>query len=292
MATLREVKTRIRSVISTKRITNAMEMVASAKLRRAQQKVEQSRPYGRKMDEMLSQLAAGSTGEITHPYFDEREIKKRTLVLITSDRGLCGSFNSNIIRQAQDWLKMHKGEEVELVTIGKKGNDFFKKRETPIVKFYGDWGGNLDYDKARDIVRMLTDRFVTGETDEISLLFTRFISMVKYRLSMEKYLPVARPEIKDDNKDVGHGTGDYIFEPNAEQIYGALMPGYAATKMVTALVESFASEHGSRMIAMNGATKNAGEMINSLTLEYNKARQAQITTELTEVVSGAEALKG
>ncbi|MFZ5981651.1 MAG: ATP synthase F1 subunit gamma [Candidatus Zixiibacteriota bacterium] len=292
MATLREVKKRIRSVISTKRITNAMEMVASAKLRRAQQKVEQSRPYGKKMDEMLSQLAAGSTGEITHPYFDEREIKKRTLVVITSDRGLCGSFNSNVIRQAQDWIRKHDGEELELVTIGKKGNDFFKKRKTPVIKYYGDWAGILDYDKARDVVRMLTDRFVSAQTDEIVLLFTRFISMVKYRVTMEKYLPVARPEIKEEKTVAAHSSKDYIFEPNAEQIYGALMPGYATTKMVTALAESFASEHGSRMIAMNGATKNAGEMITSLTLDYNKARQAQITTELTEVVSGAEALKG
>ena len=292
MPTLREVKNRIRSVISTKRITSAMEMVAAAKLRRAQQKVEQSRPYSKKMDEMLSQLAAGSTGEIIHPYFEEREVKKRTLVIFTSDRGLCGSFNSNVIRKAQEWIAGHQEGELELVTVGKKGNDFFKKRSWPVVNYFGDWGGSLDYDKARDIVRFLTDRFVAGDTDEISLLFTRFLSTVKYRISLEKYLPVARPEIKTDEGEMFKGNKDYIFEPDAEKIYGALMPGYATTKMVTALVESFASEHGSRMIAMNAATNNAGEMVHGLTLDYNKARQAQITTELTEVVSGANALKG
>ncbi|MDD5426935.1 MAG: ATP synthase F1 subunit gamma [candidate division Zixibacteria bacterium] len=292
MPTLREVKKRIRSVISTKRITNAMEMVAAAKLRRAQQKVEQSRPYSKKMDEMLAQLAAGSIGEIIHPYFEERQPRKRSLVIFTSDRGLCGSFNSNIVRHAQNWLNEHKDTEVELITVGKKGNDFFKKRSWPVVNYYGNWGGSLNYDKARDMVRFLTDRFVAGETDEISLLFTRFISMVKYRISLEKYLPVARPEIKTSTNELSHGLKDYIFEPNAEKIYAALMPGYATTKMVTALVESFASEHGSRMIAMNAATKNAGEMVYNLTLDYNKARQAQITKELLEVVSGADALKG
>ena len=286
MATLREVKKRIRTVVSTKRITNAMEMVAASKLRRAQQRVEQARPYAKKMDEMLSHLASGSTGEITHPYFEERAVTKRTLVVFTSDRGLCGSFNSNVIRRAVEWI--HKGEDVELVTVGKKGNDFFKHRRWPIVEYFGDWGGSLDYDRARELVRLLTERFVSGQTDSISLLFTRFLTLVKYRVSLEEYLPIPRPE-------TGQDTGvsrEYIFEPNAEQIYGALMPGYATTKMVTALAESFASEHGSRMIAMNAATKNAGEMIQTLTLEYNKARQAQITKELLEVVSGAEALRG
>lgn len=288
MATPREVRKRIRTVVSTKRITNAMEMVAAAKLRRAQQRVEQARPYSQKMDEMLGQLAAGTTEEIMHPFFEERPIKRKTLVVFTSDRGLCGSYNSNIIRRAVQWIDESGDVEIELVTIGKRGNGFFKRRAYTIADYYGDWGGVLDYDKARQIVSFLTERFISGQTDEISLLFTRFLSMVRYRVSLEQYLPVARPEVADE-------TGlskDYIFEPSPEKIYAALMPGYATTKMVTALVESFASEHGSRMIAMSAATKNAGEMIDSLTLEYNKARQAQITKELLEVVSGAEALKG
>jgi F-type H+-transporting ATPase subunit gamma len=288
MATLREVRKRIRTVVSTKRITNAMQMVAAARLRRAQQRVQQARPYSEKMDEMLSQLAAGTTEEILHPFFEERPVKKKTLVVFTSDRGLCGSYNSNIIRRAMQWIDESGDVEIELVTIGKKGNGFFKRHPYTIASYYGDWGGVLDYGKARQIVSFLTERFVSGQTDEISLLFTRFLSMVKYRITCDRYLPVARPEVADK-------TGlskDYIFEPSPDKIYAALMPGYATTKMVTALVESFASEHGSRMIAMSAATKNAGEMIDNLTLEYNKARQAQITKELLEVVSGAEALKG
>lgn len=286
MATLRAVKKRIRTVRSTRRITKAMEMVAAAKLRRAQQRVEQAKPYAHKLDEMLSHLAAGATGEISHPYFEERPVKKTTLVVVTSDRGLAGSFNANVIRKADQWLAQQEGE-VEIVTIGKRGNDYYKRRRWPILQFFGDWGGVLNYDKARQITSLLTERFVSGQTDRIVLIFTRFISMVRYQIVTEQYLPVARPQVDDKSRG-----SEYIFEPSPEEIYAALMPGYATTKMVTALTESFASEHGSRMIAMGAATKNAGEMINSLTLEYNKARQAQITKELLEVVSGAEALKG
>lgn len=287
MATLREVRKRIRTVISTKRITKAMEMVSAAKLRRAQQRVEQSRPFNRVMEELLGHLAAASTEEITHPFFEEREIKKKTLVVVASDRGLCGSYNANIIRRATHWLKENGQYEPELITVGKKGNDFFKKRQWPIVKFYGDWSGVIDYDKAKDLARLLTWRFLNKETDEITLLFTRFLSTVKYELSMERYLPVARPKGEEE-----HAYNiDYIFEPSAEAIYDAVLPDYTMSKMIMALAESFASEHGSRMIAMGNATSNAEEMVDTLTLDYNKARQAQITKELLEVVSGAEALR-
>lgn len=291
MATLREVRNRIKSVVSTQRITSAMEMVAAAKLRRAQARIEQARPYANKMDEMLSHLAAGSTGEIVHPYFEVRDIKKKTLVVIASDRGFCGSFNSNIIRTTNRWIEDNKDVEIELAVIGKKANDIFKRRSTPVVRYWGDWGGSLDYNRACDVVRFLTDRFVSAETDHIDLLYTSFVSTSKYKVTEQMYLPVPCPETLDDQEGDA-GVLDYIFEPNAEKIYSALMPGYATTKMVTAMADSFASEHGSRMIAMNAATSNAGDMIHDLTLDYNKARQAQITKELLEVVSGAEALKG
>jgi F-type H+-transporting ATPase subunit gamma len=289
MATLREVKKRIRSVVSTKRITKAMEMVAAAYLRRAQQRVEQAKPYAQKMDEMLANLAAAATGEIVHPYFEEREVKKKTLVVIASDRGLCGSFNTNVMRRANKWLAENNEYEIELVTVGKRVRDYYKVRDIEILEYFSDWGGQLDYDRAKQMVNLLTERFVSGDTDEINLIFTRFLSMVRYQLTTERYLPVSRPVADDDEQGV---ASDYIFEPTSEQIYAALMPSYATTKMVTALTESFASEHGSRMIAMGNATKNAGEMVDALTLDYNKARQAQITKELLEVVSGAEALKG
>lgn len=289
MPTLRDVKNRIRSVQSTRRITKAMEMVAASKLRRAQQAVEQTRPYAKKLDEMLGHLAASASADIVHPYFEVRPIKKKTLVVIASDRGLCASFNSNVIRRAERWLKENDNVETEIVAVGKRANDYFKNRRWSILSFYGDWGGVLDYARAREIVASLTGRFISGETDEITLIFTRFISMVRYQLSTEQYLPVAPPETGAENSG---SSGGYIFEPSSEEIYAALMPSYATTKLVTALVESFASEHGSRMMAMGNATKNAGEMVRDLSLEYNKARQAQITKELLEVISGAEALAG
>jgi F-type H+-transporting ATPase subunit gamma len=264
-----------------------MEMVAAAKLRKAQQRVEQAKPYAKKLDEMLSHLAAASSGEIVHPYFEERTAKRKTLVIIASDRGLCGSFNANVIRRADAWLLEHRDTDVELITVGKRVNDYYKRRKYPIVKFFGEWGGVLDYDKARAIVALLTERFVSRQTDEIRLVFTRFLSTVRYQIVNDQYLPVAKPKLSKEA-----AVGEYIFEPSPEMIYSALMPGYAVSKMVTALVESFASEHGSRMIAMGAATTNAGEMISTLTLDYNKARQAQITKEILEVVSGAEALKG
>ena len=287
MATLREVKKRIKTVVSTRRITSAMEMVAASKLRRAQQKIEQTRPYSQKMDEMLQHLAAGSSGDISHPFFEQREPKKKTLVLVTSDRGLCGSFNSNVIRRAVNWLREEGLPEVEIVTVGKKGNDLLKSRQWEIINNFSDWGGQLNYSKAQDLVDFLTQRFVSGETDSIHLVYTQFISTVKYKIVIEPYLPLTRPES-------GEGAGmrsEYIFEPTPESIYESLMPSYALTKMVTVLVDSFAAEHGSRMVAMGNATSNAGEMVDDLTLLYNKTRQAQITKELLEVISGADALK-
>jgi len=263
-------------------------MVAASKLRRAQQAVEQTKPYAQKLDEMLGHLAASATADIVHPYFEVRPIKKKTLVVVASDRGLCASFNSNVFRRAERWLIENDNVETEIVAVGKRTNDHFKNRRWPVLSFYGDWGGVLDYSRAREIVTSITGRFVSGETDEITLIFTRYLSMVRYKLVSEQYLPVAPPETGAESG----GSGGYIFEPSSEEIYAALMPSYATTKMVTALVESFASEHGSRMMAMGNATKNAGDMVKSLSLEYNKARQAQITKELLEVISGAEALAG
>jgi len=288
MATLREVKKRIRTVKSTKRITKAMEMVAAAKLRRSQRLVEQTRPYAKKMTEMLTHLAAGSSVDITHPYFELREPKKKTLVIVSSDRGLCGSFNSNIVRRGINWLRENGLPAVEIVTVGKKGNDILKRRQWEIVGNYTDWTGKLNYSKVQSLVDFLTKRFVSGETDEISIVYTQYLSTVRYKVVVEPYLPLTKPK-------TGEGTGvhtEYIFEPSPEGIYASLMPRYALTKMVSALVDSFAAEHGSRMMAMGNATTNAGDMIDDLTLVFNKTRQAQITKELLEVVSGAEALRG
>ncbi|MBN2225888.1 MAG: ATP synthase F1 subunit gamma [candidate division Zixibacteria bacterium] len=288
MPTLRQVKKRIRSVISTRQITKAMEMVAAAKLRKAQMKIMQVRPYSEKLDHILVHLSASASGELMHPFFAAREVKKQTLVLLTSDRGLCGSFNSNLIGRANAWLADKAPENTELVLVGRKGYDFFKRRPWTIVKTFSDWGGNLDYDKAREVVDLLTNRFLNGETDEIKLIYTQFLSTTRYKITEATYLPVERPVV-DEQKAA---TQDYIFEPSPEAIFTDLMPRYAYTKLITVLADSFASEHGTRMIAMGAATKNAGEMIDTLTLQYNKARQAAITKELLDIVGGAEALSG
>ena len=292
MPTLRQVKKRIRSVINTRQITKAMEMVAAAKLRKAQMRIMQVRPYSEKLTTILNHLSAAASGELSHPFFEKREIKKRTLVLITSDRGFCGSFNANLIRKATGWLADKEPEQTELVLAGKKGVDFFKRRPWEIAGRYIDWSGNLDYGKARELVDLLTNRFLSGQTDEISVIYTQFLSTAKYQIVQVPYLPVEKLGTLQP-EDGGHGAHlEYIFEPSPEAIFTDIMPKYALTKMITALADSFASEHGTRMLAMGAATKNAGEMIEALTLQYNKARQAAITKELLEIVSGAEALKG
>jgi F-type H+-transporting ATPase subunit gamma len=288
MPSLRDVRKRIRSVISTRQITKAMEMVAAAKLRKAQLRAMQVRPYSEKMDHILESLSAAASGEMVHPFFEKREVKKQTLVLMTSDRGLCGSFNANLIRKSQEWLEGKEREKVELVLVGKKGFDFYKRRPYEIAGKFLDWSGNLNYAKARELVDLLTNRFLSGQTDEITIIYTQFISTVRYRATESRYLPVERPRIDEKKKRLL----EYIFEPSPDKIFSDLMPRYALTKMITALAGSFASEHSARMIAMGAATKNAGEMIDTLTLQYNKARQAAITKELLEIVSGAEALKG
>ena len=289
MATLKEIRNRIRSVKSTRQITKAMEMVAAAKLRRAQQRVSEARPYADQMGAMLASLADASSGEISHPFFEQREVKKRTLVLAVSDRGLCGSFNSNLLRAADQWLSQYDRSEVELVLIGRRGLDYYSRRNYSVVASYIDWGGTMDFEKAKSIVSFLTRRFLSGETDQVNLLYPRFISTSRNEVTNEVYLPVERPTVGEG--DAGKRK-EYIFEPSPEEIYSQLMPSYALTRMVTALLDMFASEHSSRMVAMSNATKNAGEMIDSLTLSYNKARQAQITKELLEIVGGAEALAG
>ena len=287
MPTLREVKNRIRSVKSTRRITRAMEMVAAAKLRRAQQIVEQSKPYSAKLDEMLANLASASTGEITHPYFEEREVKRKTLMLVTADRGLCGSFNSNLLRTADTWLRATGQETSELYLLGKKGWDYYRRRDWTVLAHEAEWEGEIDYVRARAVVESVTGRFVSGETDEVDIVYMKFISMGRFQVTQERYLPIAPPTIGEESGK----TRDYIFEPTPEEIYARLMPYYTTTKLITILRESLASEQASRMLAMNSATKAAGDMIDSLTLDYNKARQALITKEILEVVSGAEALR-
>ena len=286
MATLRDIKKRIRSVKSTRQITKAMKMVAAAKLRKAQLQAEQSRPYAEKMAHMLSHLSAAATDKLTHPFFEKRDVKRQTLVLVTSDRGLCGAFNANLIRKAEKWLRQRDDDKVELVCVGRRANLYFRRRRWNVSKAYNDFNAQLDFPMVRGLVGDLTGRFLAGETDEIFVLYTKFISTARMEVTLEKYLNIDRPET-----DEKAGIGAYIFEPDPDTIFSELLPRYALMRLQAALADSFASEHATRMMAMTLATNNAGEMIDRLTLQYNKARQAAITKELLEVVSGADALK-
>ena len=285
MPTLRDIKRRIRSIESTQQITHAMEMVAAARLRKAQSRVEAARPYGLKMQQMLESLAAAAAG-LHHPLFEERKVKTTLLVVFSSDRGLAGSYNSNVIRNTVRYLRQAPPGSVRLGIIGKKANEYFKRRSYPIDFAITDLGGKVDLTRTRRLALDITDKFYRGDVDEVRLLYTRFVSMVSYRSTLERFLPIEKP-VGTDNKAVT----DYIFEPNAEKIFTSLVPRYCVTRILQAMLESFASEHGSRMIAMGNATKNAKEMIDNMTLLRNKMRQASITKELIDIVTGAEALK-
>jgi F-type H+-transporting ATPase subunit gamma len=284
MATLRDIKKRIRAVINTKQITKAMEMVAAARLRRAQMLVEQSRPYSEKMRLILEQISSAST-DFSHPFFEKRKVEKRILVVMTSDRGLCGSYNTNVLRRTMEIVRTSEIKP-RLVIVGKKAREFLKRRDVEILKVWEGMGGKMDYEVARELTSYLIEQWESGEADLIEMLYTSFLSMSSFRVGVSTFLPVEPPETDEKT------SRDYIFEPDPQYIYDTLMPAYALTVVQMALADAIASEHGTRMIAMNLATKNAEEMIDSLTLSYNKARQAAITSELLEIVSGAEALKG
>jgi F-type H+-transporting ATPase subunit gamma len=247
--------------------------------------VEAARPYGLKMQQMLESLAAAAAG-LHHPLFEERKVKSTLLVAFASDRGLCGSYNSNIVRTAMRYLKQAPAGSVRLGIIGKKASEVFKRRPFPIDFSITDLGGKVDLVRTRRLASQITEKFRSGEVDEVRLLYTRFVSIVSYRITLERFLPIEKP--------AGATPGmpsDYIFEPDADRIFSSLVPRYCVTKILQAMLEAFASEHGSRMIAMGNATRNAIDLIDGLTLIRNKARQASITKELLDIVGGVEALK-
>lgn len=284
MPSLRDIRRRIKSVESTKQITKAMELVAAAKLRRAQTRVESARPYGLKMQQMLESLAGAAAG-LNHPLFEERQVKSTLLVVVSADRGLCGSYNSNILRTANRYLKEMPADSVRLGLIGKKAVNFFKKKPYPTAFKIDQTGGKADLALVRNLANDITAMFQSGEVDEVKLLYTRFITISSSKVMIERFLPIEKP-VGDNNVST-----DYIFEPDAGRIFGDLVPRYCLTKVLMALLEAFASEFGQRMIAMGNATRNADDMIQNLTLVRNKARQASITKELLDIVGGAEALK-
>lgn len=288
MAVLRDIKRRVESVKNTAQITRTMEMVAAAKFNRAQGKAGQARPYALKIREVLGNLA-GASGDLEHPFFEQREVERVGLAIVTSDRGLCGGYNSNIIRAAEGFLNQRSKEDNRLICIGRKGGDYFRRRGYEIPHSYRDFGDQLDYEVCRRFSDDMVNLFVTKEVDEIHFVYTRFLSAASRRVTIEKFLNLEPPTEEDIPN--GGGLRDYIFEPDAETVYADLLPRYALTMVIAAMAESFASEHGARMVAMNSASKNANEMIDSLTLQMNRVRQATITKEIAEIVGGAEALK-
>jgi F-type H+-transporting ATPase subunit gamma len=287
MATLRDLRRRIKSVQGTQQITKAMEMVAAARLRKAQAKVESSRPYASKMQSMLDNLTRASAS-LDHPLFEKREVKKVGIVVVTSDRGLCGSYNNNVISAAEKLRKCYDPDQVALIFVGKKGYVHYSKRVCEIALKYLNMGAMLDLTQVRRIADDLVNLFLSRQVDEVHLVYTRFLSAVSHKVVTEKFLNIESQVKAGERTD----QVDYIFEPNPEKIFADLLPSYCMTRVLLALAESFASEHATRMISMGAATKNAEEMIDDLTLVMNKLRQATIPKEMLEITTGAEALKG
>ena len=289
MSTLRALRRRIRSVQNTQQITKAMEMVAAAKLRRAQSRALSARPYAVKISEMLGNLAgAGSEG---HPLFKAREVKNVALVLVTSDRGLCGAYNANLLRAAEHRLRaapaaFARAVVTSLVLVGKKGRDYFRRRRYPVLAVHTPLPTEASLEFARTLTEDLIARFLSGKVDRVEIMFTRFISALNRKVIVDPFLPVGA-----GSADARAAGGNAIFEPDAESIFAELLPRYATAKLFAALADALASEHSARMIAMGSARKNAGELIDLLTLRRNRLRQAAITKELLDIVGGAEALK-
>jgi len=289
MPNLIDLRRRIRSVKNTQQITSAMKMVSAAKLRRAYEKAIASRPYSSLLREMLlsilNQLPEDSPVR-EHPLLAKREVRHITLVLITGDKGLCGAFNSNVIRAAGRFLDERGRDTVQLELVGRKGRDYYHKRD---VKISGEWlhvfARTVEYSKAEEIAETLMERFRKGKTDAIYLLYNEFKSALSQNIVLYPLLPVEAPAAE------GGASADYIYEQPPEEIFQTLLPKYVKSNVYRAMLESGAAEHAARMAAMDSATRNAGEMIEKLTLHLNRVRQASITNELIEVVSGASALQ-
>jgi len=296
MVSLRAIRTRIKSVRNTQKITKALKLVAAAKLRRAQDAVVRTRPYAQALDELLGSLAgARAAAEMPpHPLMEVRENPRRIeVVLLTSDRGLCGGFNSNIIRRAQRFLveEGDRFESVQFSTIGRRGRDFARKRGIETRKDYAAFFGRLRYAMAKQVADDLIVEFRERKLDAVYLLYNQFKSAIAQAITFIQLLPIAAPPSETRQAEGGFITPEHLYEPSRPQLLETLIPRQLAMSIWRALLESEASEHGARMTEMDSATKNANEMIGRLSLEYNRARQASITKELMEIVSGAEAMK-
>jgi len=284
MANLKEIRNRIASVSSTMQITSAMKMVSAAKLKKAQDAITAMRPYADKLTELLQSLSASLDGDSGSKFSDSREINKVLIVAITSNRGLAGAFNSNILKQCSILLdETYTGKDVDFIAIGKKANDFLNKKST-VLSNHSDLYEDLTFDNVAVIAEDLMEKFTSGEYDKIDIVYNKFKNAATQIIMTEQFLPIVPIEGEDSS------SGDYIFEPSKIEIVEQLIPKSLKTQLYKGIRDSFASEHGARMTAMHKATDNATELRDQLKLTYNKARQAAITNEILEIVGGAEAL--
>ncbi len=286
MATLKEIRKRVSSVQNIQQITKAMKMVSAARLRRAQEAALAARPYAEKLEAVLQNLAAQGE-ELAHPFLTERAENNTTLIVMTSDRGLCGGFNSSLIREAEAFMRQRAEQKVSLILVGRRAYDHFKRRDVTIAEEHINLYGRLSADLAHDIGRRVGEQFLSGETDSFYVLYAKFRSALVQVPTLDKILPIASTPQTEDQSAL-----DYLYEPAPQTLLASLLERYIDMLIYRAMLESVASEHGARMTAMDNATNNAVEMIDRLTLDMNRARQAGITRELLEIVATGESLKG
>lgn len=279
-----DLRRRIRSVKATEQITKAMKMVAAARLRRWQNRILQARPYAQELSHVLGRLAV-RVAQHRHPLLDIRPERTVALVVITGDKGLCGAFNANVLRETAAILQSRRFGEVEITLVGRKGAEYFRHKGIPLASQYPDLPGKLTPEGAFALARELEGKFERGEVDAVYVLYNHFKSLIQQRVVLERLLPIARAQLSQ-----GEGDGGMLFEPSPQALLHALLPKYVEFQIWRMLLDSVAAEHAARMVAMDAASKNAGEMIDRLTLTYNRVRQATITKELIEIVSGAAAL--
>lgn len=289
---LKEVRNRIKSVQSTQQITKAMKMVSAAKLRRAQDAIIQMRPYAQKLQEMLGNIVGNAEGDTSLALAQQRTVEKVLIIVITSDRGLCGGYNSNLIKLVKEDIKQKYAVQfasgnVEILPLGKKGYEHFSKHNFKVIDHYWNIFSKLSFDNVAETAKYALNAFAKGEIDAVDLVYSEFKNAATQKFTAEQFLPVKKSETTK-----GNIKADFIFEPDKNILLQELMPKILNTQLYKAILDAHASEHGARMTAMDKATENANDLLKSLKISYNRARQAAITTELTEIVSGAAALQG
>jgi F-type H+-transporting ATPase subunit gamma len=292
MASVQDIRRRIRSVGNTRKITRAMELVAAAKLRRAQTRIEAMRPYAERMQELMVGVARASTSLRGLPLLQRRDVRKAAILPLTGDRGLAGAFNAQILREAFAVERRHRAEDIEprWLVAGKKGTSTLRFRRYQVEQSWTGFSDSPHYADAQAIAHRISELYAEGEVDQVVVIYNHFESALVQRVVTQEVLPIPESLLEGEEEHTQALLGDFIYEPEPEQILERLLPVYVETELYRALLESAASEQGARMTAMRNATKNAGELIDSLTLSMNRARQAEITQEILEVVAGAEAL--